>query len=177
MKDARDSFTVADRPYCLPLNMPGATLSRAGGKGLNLARLAQAGYPVPGAFIATTDGYDAFVTDAGLAGWMAAEVAAIDACNADALAALSGRLRARLNECSIPDGLAAQICAAYAEMGRPRVAVRSSATAEDLPDMSFAGQQETILNVLGEEALLNGCIRDYCISPWDRGRLARTPRS
>ena len=158
MKDARDSFTEADSPYCLPLNMPGATLSRTGGKGLNLTRLAQAGYPVPGGFIVTTDGYDAFVTDAGLAGWMAAKVAAIDAGNADALAALSDRLRARLNECSIPDELAAQIRAAYAEMGRPRVAVRSSATAEDLPDMSFAGQQETILNVLGEEALLNAVV-------------------
>ncbi len=158
MNDARDSFTQADRPYCLPLDMPGATLPRAGGKGLNLARLAQAGFPVPGGFIVTTDGYDAFVTAAGLAGWMAAEVAAIDAGNADALAALSGRLRARLDECSIPDELAGQICAAYAEMGRPGVAVRSSATAEDLPDMSFAGQQETILNVLGEEALLSAVV-------------------
>ena len=48
-----------DAPLCLPLDAAGATLARTGGKGLNLTKLAQAGFPVPGGFIVTTDGYDA----------------------------------------------------------------------------------------------------------------------
>ena len=52
----------------------------------------------------------------------------------------------------MPAGLAEQILAAYAGLGRPAVAVRSSATAEDLPEMSFAGQQDTYLNVVGADA-------------------------
>ena len=139
---------------CLPLHDPGATLARTGGKGLNLTRLAQAGFPVPGGFVVTTEGYNAFVEGAGLAGWMAQEAAAMDAGNPDALAALSDRIRARFRQNAMPPALAETIRAAYADMGRPRVAVRSSATAEDLPDFSFAGQQDTFLNVLGDDALL-----------------------
>lgn len=59
---------------CLPLTTPGLSLARAGDKGLNLAKLAAAGFPVPAAFIIATEAYEAFVKSAGLAGWMAAEV-------------------------------------------------------------------------------------------------------
>lgn len=150
---------------CLPLDSPGATLAATGGKGLNLAKLAQAGFPVPGGFIVTTAGYDAFVTGAGLAGWMASEVAAIDAGNPESLNALSDRIRARFRESAMPSELAETIRAAYAELGQPKVAVRSSATAEDLPDFSFAGQQDTFLNVLGDDALLEA-VRECWSSLW-----------
>ncbi|MBI3957992.1 MAG: phosphoenolpyruvate synthase [Chloroflexi bacterium] len=143
-----------DTHLCLPLDAAGATLARTGGKGLNLMKLAQAGFPVPGGFIVTTGGYDAFVTGAGLAGWMAGEVAVIDTGDPDSLAALSDRIRTRFRESAVPPTLAETIRAAYASLGGPKVAVRSSATAEDLPDFSFAGQQDTFLNVLGDDALL-----------------------
>ena len=165
MRPEMASLSDADGSFCIPLNTPGATLARTGGKGLNLAKLAQAGFHVPGGFIVTTAGYDSFVESAGLAGWMAAEVAGIDASDPDALAALSDRLRARLRESAIPQKLGAQMRAAYAELGLPRVAVRSSATAEDLPDTSFAGQQDTILNVLGTDALLAAVV-DCWSSLW-----------
>lgn len=143
---------------CLPLDAPGATLALTGGKGLNLAKLAQAGFPVPGGFIVTTVGYDAFVQSAGLAGWMAGEVAAIDTTDLNALATLSDCIRARFQESAVPVALAETIRETYASLGKPKVAVRSSATAEDLPDFSFAGQQDTFLNVLGDEPLLKAVV-------------------
>ena len=157
--------TKVDTSLCLPLNAPGATLAATGGKGLNLTKLAQAGFPVPGGLIVTTAGYDAFVTGAGLDGWMAGEVAAMDSSNPDALAALSQRIRARFRESAIPSALAETIRSAYASLGRPKVAVRSSATAEDLPDFSFAGQQDTFLNVLGDDALWDA-VRECWSSLW-----------
>jgi len=146
--------TKIDTSLCLPLDTADATLARTGGKGLNLTKLAQAGFPVPGGFIVTTAGYDAFVDSAGLAAWIAAEVAAIDSSDPESLTALSQRIRARFRESTLPPPVADAIGAAYAALGEPKVAVRSSATAEDLPDFSFAGQQDTFLNVLGGEALL-----------------------
>jgi phosphohistidine swiveling domain-containing protein len=159
------TMTETENTLCLSLNAPGATLAATGGKGLNLTKLAQAGFPVPGGFIVTTDGYEAFVTGAGLAGWMASEVAAIDAGDPESLNALSGRIRARFRESEMPAELAEAICSAYAEMGQPKVAVRSSATAEDLPDFSFAGQQDTFLNVLGDDGLLDA-VRECWSSLW-----------
>ena len=157
--------TQMENTLCLPLNAPGATLALTGGKGLNLTKLVQAGFPVPGGFIVTTAGYDAFVTGAGLAGWMAGEVAAIDAGDPESLNALSERIRARFRESAMPPALAETIRAAYAALGQPKVAVRSSATAEDLPDFSFAGQQDTFLNVLGDKALLEA-VRECWSSLW-----------
>lgn len=150
---------------CLALDAAGATLATTGGKGLNLAKLAQAGFPVPGGFIVTTAGYDAFVEGAGLAGWMAGEVAAIDAGNPESLNALSERIRARFRESTMPPALAETIRNSYAALDQPKVAVRSSATAEDLPDFSFAGQQDTFLNVLGDDALVEA-VRECWSSLW-----------
>ncbi len=157
--------TQIESPLCLPLNAPGATLAETGGKGLNLAKLAQASFPVPGGFIVTTAGYDAFVTGAGLAGWMAGEVAAIDASDPESLNALSERIRTRFRESAMPAELVETIRAAYAGLGQPKVAVRSSATAEDLPDFSFAGQQDTFLNIADDEALLTA-VRECWSSLW-----------
>ncbi|MCL4832686.1 MAG: hypothetical protein KJZ86_09605 [Caldilineaceae bacterium] len=157
--------TQMKNTLCLPLNAPGATLALTGGKGLNLAKLAQAGFPVPGGFVVTTAGYDAFVDGAGLGGWMAQEVATIDAANPDALNDLSARIRARFRQSPMPPALAETIRAAYTALGGPKVAVRSSATAEDLPDFSFAGQQDTFLNVLGNDKLLDA-VRECWSSLW-----------
>jgi len=161
---------------CLPLTTPGLALSRSGGKGLNLAKLAVAGFPVPEAFIIATEAYDAFVKSAGLTGWMAAEVENSATGDASALAALSDRLRERLHASEMPAELSDQICEAYAELGRPPVAVRSSATAEDLPDLSFAGQQDTFLNVVSESSLLCAVVECWS-SLWTARAIAYGDRN
>ncbi len=149
---------VAHNPALLPLTSDRATLPLAGGKGANLARLARTGFPVPDGFIISTEAYAAFVAANDLARHILTgleeERREADRSGEDAPEAASSRIRARFGEGSIPAPLRDRILAAYANLGRPPVAVRSSATAEDLPEMSFAGQQDTFLNVIGDEALL-----------------------
>jgi pyruvate,water dikinase len=123
----------------------------AGGKGANLGELIRAGFPVPPGFVITTAAYALMLEETGLA------------------RALSGllqedaegeRIRAAFSGATIPAGMREPISAAYRQIGSGAVAVRSSATAEDLPGAAFAGQQDTFLNVVGEEALFEavaGC--------------------
>src|SRR5690348_9713540 len=96
-----------------------------GGKGANLGELARARFPVPDGFILTTAAYI-----------LAARAARLDP-REPAAAARS------LTASAVPDAVATATCEAYAALGGGRVAVRSSATAEDLPNASFAGQQDT----------------------------------
>ena len=154
MQSRACSDRAVDLPLCIPLSDSGVSLNRVGGKGLNLTKLIRAGLPVPGGFVVTTDGYDAFVRHLGITDWMAEETSKVDVSNPDDLTSLSRRIRTRFRAGSLPPELATQIRTAYGNLGRPRVAVRSSATAEDLPDQSFAGQQDTFLNVLGDDDLL-----------------------
>ena len=140
--------------YRLPLNSPNAALPLVGGKALNLGRLVNGGFRVPEGFTVAVPAYTDFISGAGLAGAIVEGLASIDADDPAALAAHSERLRTRINEGAKPDGITAAIRASYAALGRPPVAVRSSATAEDLPEMSFAGQHDTFLNIQGENGLL-----------------------
>ena len=160
---------------CLPLATQGLTLSRVGGKGLNLTKLALAGFPVPAGFIVATECYEVFVERAGFTDWLAAEMAAIDTLDPAAVAALSDSIRQRFQASETPSEIAEQIVAAYGKMGRPPVAVRSSATAEDLPGMSFAGQQDTFLNVIGDEALLRAVVNCWS-SLWTARAIAYRAR-
>ena len=137
----------------LPLASPAATLAIAGGKGANLARLAAAGFPVPGGFVVTTRAYRAFVAANGLAAVIDAALANLDCSDPAALEQASQRIRTNFATGVMASSFAAAVAAAYAALGSPPVAVRSSATAEDLPDLSFAGQQDTYLNVQGIDAL------------------------
>ncbi|MFC5061828.1 PEP/pyruvate-binding domain-containing protein [Actinomycetospora atypica] len=118
----------------------------AGGKGANLGELVAAGLPVPPGVVLTTDAYAAFVAAAGL------DVTALAEQGDEAI-------HAAFLAAPVPDAVAAEVRAAYAELGAPPVAVRSSATAEDLADASFAGQQETYLDVRGADALLDAVVR------------------
>ncbi len=145
-------------PYLLPLGSPSVPSTLAGGKGANLARLIRGGFPVPTGFVVTTGAYDAFVDANGLSTFLDAALQSV--AGADDPAALnqaSDAIRSRFGASPIPAGIAAAVRAAYAEQfaASARVAVRSSATAEDLPDLSFAGQQETFLNVAGPDAVLD----------------------
>lgn len=146
----------------LPFNTTDATLANAGGKGQNLTKLAHAGLPVPPGFIISTDAYRAFVA----ANKLENSQLFHDDLSVDEA---SDAIRARFAAGVVPADLAAAILTAYHDLaiasfashpmsGCP-VAVRSSATAEDLPDLSFAGQQDTFLNVMGDEALLHAVIR------------------
>lgn len=119
-------------------------LELAGGKGANLGELIRSGFDVPAGFVLTTDAYRGFVADNGLADRLTDAVPADADALADAFA--TGTMAA---------ALADEIAAAYARLGTNiAVAVRSSATAEDLEDASFAGQQDTFLNVVGTQAVL-----------------------
>ena len=155
----------------LPLNSKQATLDVAGGKGMNLARLARSGFPVPDGFLVTTEAYRSFVTANDLEVVITSQITDLAANDLDMLDAASATIRERFAAGVIPEEIAESLRAAYASLrksdvsgsGTPiveektpfcAVAVRSSATAEDLPDLSFAGQQDTFLNVIGEEAVL-----------------------
>src|SRR5213082_3228723 len=151
-------------PLVLALDDPAATLEQVGGKGASLARMAAAGLPVPPGFHITTAAYRRFVTDNGLQEQILAAVSGISAVTSDHPAALeeASRQIGRLFENGVmPDAIAGAIRQAYAELGGGElpVAVRSSATAEDLPEMSFAGQQETYLNMHGEAMVLEAVKR------------------
>lgn len=117
-------------------------LPLAGGKGANLGELIRAGFPVPPGFVVTTAAYDR--------------------------AAAAGANRESLLRAPIPDDLAEAVRAAYRALGAPAVAVRSSATAEDLPEAAFAGQQDTFLNVVGEPELLEAMRRCWASLFTDR---------
>lgn len=144
----------------LPFDSPEATLAVAGGKGTNLGRLARAGFPVPSGFIVSTEAYLAFVGANELQGRIL-ELASSDPRGAEEV---SADIRQLFEQGVIPPEVTTEIRQAYSEVTRgeeepPSLAVRSSATAEDLPGASFAGQQDSYLNVRGEEALLEAVKR------------------
>ena len=125
-----------------------------GGKGASLGELTGAGLPVPPGFVVTAGTYRQFIEDAGIDEELF-EAVDVDVDDSGALAAAADRAQQLIVETPFPDELRTEVLDAYADLGDGAafVAVRSSATAEDLPDASFAGQQETFLNVT-EEALL-----------------------
>lgn len=147
------------------LNDNNVLLENSGGKGFNLSRLYKAGFPVPLAFIICTPGYDSFVKENNLAKLMLDRIQGVSAVDIQNLESASGAIRADFATGQMPAEIAAEIRAAYHNLGRPAAAVRSSATAEDLPGFSFAGQQDTFLNIIGEDALLKAVV-DCWSSLW-----------
>ena len=147
-------------PIVLPLDSPSAPLQLVGGKGRCLATLAASGMPVPSGFLIATNAYDDFVESNGL------QARILDYAENSEAARFSD-IKPLFSTANLPAHTARAISTAYADLrpGEPSVAVRSSATAEDLPEFSFAGQQDTFLNVRGEAALLRA-IRDCWASLW-----------
>src|ERR1700752_2099770 len=144
--------------FILPFTSPDVTLETAGGKGANLARLTRAGFQVPRGFIISTDAYRAFVEANRWLSMIESSVENISADDAGGLEKISAQIRAAFSVGKMPDEIEVAIREAYAEVGDIPVAVRSSATAEDLPDLSFAGQQDTYLNVIGVDEVLKAVI-------------------
>ncbi|MEV6227389.1 PEP/pyruvate-binding domain-containing protein [Saccharopolyspora shandongensis] len=150
----------------VPLDAADADLALVGGKGASLARLAGAGLPVPPGFDVTTVAYRDFAATAGLQERILAAVAEVDPDRPETAQAASEKIQQWFAESPVPEEIAEAIRAAYAGMGEDvPVAVRSSATAEDLPEMSFAGQQDTYLNIRGETAVLDA-VRRCWASLW-----------
>lgn len=142
----------------LPFTSPEATLETAGGKGANLARLTRAGFPVPRGFIIPTDAYREFVVANRWLGTIQSVVENLSAEDASALEKAAAQIHTAFVVGKIPTETESAIRAAYSEFDDKPVAVRSSATAEDLPDLSFAGQQDTYLNVVGLDQLPDAVI-------------------
>ncbi len=133
-----------------------ADVPRVGGKNASLGEmignLAPRGIRVPGGFATTAAAYRAFLEGAGLTRRIDDRLKTLDPNDVDALARCGADIRKWIVEAPLPQRLESEVAAAYRALmseGESPVAVRSSATAEDLPDASFAGQQETFLNVAG----------------------------
>ena len=145
--------------FVLPFVSSDATLAVAGGKGANLSRLTRAGFGVPPGFLITTTAYRAFVQ----ANNLQTQIVALASDQANTSEDRSAATRSLFASGSLPPDLAAAIHHAYVGLrqtaGDLPLAVRSSATAEDLPGASFAGQQDTYLNVRGEAAVLDAVQR------------------
>jgi phosphohistidine swiveling domain-containing protein len=146
----------AKSDFIVPLCDASAGLSRVGGKGASLARMAAAGLPVPDGFHVATAAYRQFVAEHGLQEQILAAVSVANSDQPATLEAVSSQIGQLFAQNAMADDIAEAIQRAYAKLGEGDVpvAVRSSATAEDLPGMSFAGQQETYLNICGAEAVL-----------------------
>jgi rifampicin phosphotransferase len=152
--------------FILPMNTKNDALELIGGKGRSLAKMSIAGFDVPTGFHLTADAYRAFVAENNLQakivelakpvldnGWVSFEPA-------------SAAIQKLITVCEISEAVANQLRQTYASLGGdPPVAVRSSANAEDLPGLSFAGQQDTYLNVKGEDALIEA-VRNCWASLW-----------
>lgn len=131
-----------------------------GGKVANLGEMINSGIPVPYGFAVTAFSYKKFITETKIADKIYSILSAIDVNNSEQLNRACEKIRGLIEATQMPQAIESAIKSAYQELeGKlgikaPFVAVRSSATAEDLPDASFAGQQETFLNVRGVEELL-----------------------
>jgi pyruvate, water dikinase len=139
-----------------------ADLEQVGGKNSSLGEmisgLSRLGVRVPNGFATTADAFRRFLAQTGLGEQINAQLQNLDTDDVQELARVGSRIRAAMVEQAFPDDLESDIRAAYEQLvggdEEASFAVRSSATAEDLPDASFAGQQETFLNVRGIDAVL-----------------------
>lgn len=133
-------------------------LPLVGGKGANLGEMIKAGFPVPPGFAVTVTSYDLFLDENNLRGEIAEILKGYDRKSPEELAWASTKIQNRIKKARVPADVAHDIISSYKKLsGRFKkvyVAARSSATAEDLPSASFAGQQATFLNVVGEATLV-----------------------
>jgi len=134
-----------------------SSLPVAGGKGANLGEMVGAGLPVPDGFVITAQTYAEFLEKRKLKNKIEEIIEKVDVNDTKALEKASAKIRKLIESESIPEEIEREILKAYKKISgsNPAVAVRSSATAEDMPEASFAGQQDTFLNICGEDELLN----------------------
>ena len=142
--------------FVLAINDRQTDVESVGGKGASLDRLMNAGLPVPPGFHITTKAYRRFVADNNLQPIIETALEGMDLTKPSVLEAAAQEIQSAFMAVSIPDDIARTIVTAYGDLSGtdPAVAVRSSATAEDLPEASFAGQQESYLNISGADYVL-----------------------
>ena len=131
-----------------------------GGKGANLGEMIKARIPVPPGFIVTVNAYYDFIQRSNITGKIRDLLQPLDVSDSKQLQQIAEEVKILIRKTPMPSDIAEEIKKSYAEMGGGMVAVRSSATAEDLPDASFAGQQRTFLNIQGAEEVVvavHGC--------------------
>ncbi len=126
-------------------------IGMVGGKGANLGEMTNAGIPVPPGFIVTAQAYFDFIEKANLQEKIRSLLEPVDVQDSKMLQDMALKVQKLVTDAKMPPELAKEISESYVKMGKGLVAVRSSATAEDLPEASFAGQQATFLNVEGEK--------------------------
>lgn len=131
-----------------------------GGKGVNLGELTQANITVPEGFVVTTEAFNDFINISGLKDIIYQQLDALDVNDSTNLQSTSKHIKEQINHAFIPAEIGKAIEDSYEKLKQITrdsllyVAVRSSATAEDLPDASFAGQQSTYLNIQGQDQLI-----------------------
>jgi pyruvate,water dikinase len=161
--------------FTLPFTAINASdLPRVGGKGANLGEMTQAGFPVPPGFCVTTDAFRQFMQESGQAEEIYRCLEALAPDDVEGVRHAGQHIRTSLAQVALPAAVKDAIITAWQALGSEEsYAVRSSATAEDLPDASFAGQQDTYLNISGKQALLES-VRACWISLFtDRAILYR----
>ena len=154
--------------HIITLDAGDADLETVGGKGRSLLRLVEAGYPVPPGFVVAGAAYRGFVSGNGLRNRILEFARPAVVGGQVSFASASTNIRRLFETADLPAELVAVIGRAYeglASAGDPAVAVRSSANAEDLPEASFAGQQETYLNVRGAQAVA-AAVKECWASLW-----------
>ncbi|MBX3051626.1 MAG: hypothetical protein KF753_09145 [Caldilineaceae bacterium] len=162
--------------YTVPFSQLNKTdISTAGGKGANLGEMTAAGFPVPPGFVLTTKAYDAFVQAHGLQRQIVELAQAVSANDPRSSEIASEQIRQLFWDGEMPAEIEKAVISANAALGAGSVAVRSSATAEDLPTASFAGQQDTFLNIQNTDALLDA-VKKCWASLWTARAIAYRQR-
>lgn len=127
-----------------------------GGKGANLGEMIKAGFPVPGGFVITASAYYTFIRHNALEERIKHLLGTVNYENPDSVKEVSGHIRSIIRRAQIPQEIINEVFHSYKKLGKDAfVAIRSSATSEDSKDASFAGQQETYLNVHGEAVVID----------------------
>ena len=153
-------------------SLDATSINQVGGKGANLGELTKAGFNVPTGFCITTAAYSDFIQPKQKQ--VSELLENLDAQNLVELRNVGEKVRQLLGSLPLPENFEKPIITAWKKIGEDKTyAVRSSATAEDLPQASFAGQQDTYLNIMGHHDLLNS-VKDCFISLFtDRAILYR----
>ena len=178
-----DDEQTTTAPAILDLHSVGLEdLATVGGKnsslGEMLRELTTAGVRVPEGFATSAESFRRHMSHSGLTEWISEQLRALDVEDTEALVATGAEIRRRIEETPLEPGLEQDLRIAFTELragsrreesaGEPSFAVRSSATAEDLPDASFAGQQDTYLNVRGIDNVLDAVRKVFASLYTDR---------